>query len=59
VFHREETAGCSDTVLIPEWRIAQHLPAFQDTVVEFTPVTAGEYEFTCGMHMMRGTIVVV
>ena len=58
VFHREEAWGCSDTVLIPEWGIAQRLPAYQDTVVEFTPATPGEYEFTCGMHMLRGKLVV-
>jgi plastocyanin domain-containing protein len=59
LFRREEVEGCSDTVLIPEWGISQRLPAYEDTVVEFTPTTPGEYEFTCGMHMMRGSIVVV
>jgi plastocyanin domain-containing protein len=56
VFHREEVEGCSDTVLIPEWKIAQRLPAWQDTAVEFTPQRPGTFEFTCGMHMLRGTI---
>ncbi len=58
VFHREEVDGCSDTVLIPEWGITKHLPAWQDRAVEFTPQRAGRYEFTCGMHMLRGTISV-
>lgn len=58
VFRREEVEGCSDTVLMPEWGIAKHLPAHEDTAVEFTPMTPGEYEFTCGMHMLRGTVVV-
>jgi plastocyanin domain-containing protein len=58
VFHREEVEGCSDTVLLPEWGIVQQLPAHQDTAVEFTPLQAGEFEFTCGMHMMRGKVVV-
>ena len=56
VFRREEVAGCSETVLIPEWKIARRLPAYQDTAVEFMPEKPGEYEFTCGMHMLRGTI---
>ena len=56
VFRREEVEGCSDTVIIPEWKIVQRLPTGQDTAVEFTPARAGEYEFTCGMHMLRGTI---
>ncbi|MGH7730811.1 MAG: cupredoxin domain-containing protein [Candidatus Eiseniibacteriota bacterium] len=58
VFRREEVEGCSNTVLIPEWGIAHHLPANEDTLVEFTPRTPGEYPFTCGMGMMRGSIVV-
>ena len=56
VFRREEVEGCSDTVIIPEWKIVQRLPTGQDTAVEFTPERPGEYEFTCGMHMLRGTI---
>ena len=58
VFRREEVEGCSDTVLLPEWGIVQRLPAHQDTAVEFTPTTPGEYEFTCGMRMLRGKVVV-
>jgi len=56
VFRREEVEGCSDTVIIPEWKIVRRLPTGQDTAVEFTPARAGEYEFACGMHMLRGTI---
>jgi plastocyanin domain-containing protein len=58
VFLREETEGCSDTVLLPEWGIARSLPAHVPTAVEFTPLKPGSYDFTCGMHMLRGTIVV-
>jgi len=58
LFRREEVQGCSDTVLLPEWGITQRLPAGEETAVEFTPSTPGEYEFTCGMHMMRGSVVV-
>ena len=58
LFRRDEVEGCSDTVLLPEWGIAQRLPAYEETLVEFTPEKPGEYEFTCGMHMLRGSIVV-
>ncbi len=58
LFRREEVEGCSDTVLLPEWGITRRLPAHQETAVEFTPRRTGEFEFTCGMHMLRGTIVV-
>ena len=58
LFVREETEGCSDTVLLPEWGIAQQLPAHVETAVTFLPRKPGTYEFTCGMHMLRGSIVV-
>ena len=58
LFRREEVAGCSETVLIPEWKIAQRLPAYQETAIEFTPRKPGQYPFTCGMNMLRGMIVV-
>ena len=58
VFRREEVEGCSDIVLLPEWGIVQRLSAYQDTTVEFTPQRPGDFELTCGMHMLRGKVVV-
>ena len=58
VFDRQETSGCSAELLIPAFGVRQTLPAFESTSVEITPHAAGEYEFTCGMNMLRGSIVV-
>ncbi|GJG89610.1 copper-binding protein [Gemmatimonadetes bacterium T265] len=57
-FYRDETASCSDTVVFGDFGISRALPAYQTTRVEFTPDTAGEFTFTCGMRMMRGKLVV-
>jgi plastocyanin domain-containing protein len=57
-FYRDETNPCSEEVLLPSLRIHRDLPAFETTSVEFTPTEPGEIEFTCGMSMMRGRIVV-
>ena len=57
-FYRDETASCSEQVVIGEFGIARELPAFKTTPVEFTPGAAGEFTFTCGMGMMRGRIIV-
>jgi plastocyanin domain-containing protein len=57
-FYRDETASCSDTVVLGDFGIARPLPAFQTTPVEFTPHEAGEFTFTCGMNMLRGRLVV-
>ncbi|HYN20578.1 MAG TPA: cupredoxin domain-containing protein [Thermoanaerobaculia bacterium] len=58
VFDRQETSGCSEEVVIPDFGIRTFLPAFQKTVVELKPETAGSFEFTCGMSMLRGRLVV-
>jgi P-type Cu+ transporter len=58
-FDRQETAGCSDRVVFPDFQINRELPAFQKTTVEFTPDKAGEYSFACGMNMYRGHLTVL
>lgn len=58
IFDRQETSSCSSELVIPEFGIRRDLPAHEQTTIEFTPTTAGEYSFTCGMNMLRGTIVV-
>jgi plastocyanin domain-containing protein len=57
-FYRDETADCSDTVVFGDFKIRKPLPAYKTTPVEFTPEKEGEYEFTCGMGMLRGKLIV-
>ena len=57
-FYRDETASCSEQVIFGDFGIARDLPAFKTTSVEFTPEKEGEFTFTCGMNMMRSTLVV-
>jgi plastocyanin domain-containing protein len=57
-FYRDETNACSEVLALPSFGIHRELPAFATTSIEFTPAEPGEYEFTCGMNMMRGRIVV-
>lgn len=58
VFDRQETSGCSEEVVIPEFGIRRFLPAFQKTAVEITPDKARTFDFTCGMSMLRGKLTV-
>lgn len=57
-FYRDETADCSDTIVFGDFNIRKPLPAYKTTPIEFTPEKEGEYEFTCGMGMLRGKLVV-
>lgn len=57
VFDRRDSGSCSDEVVFPDFGIRKFLPTGQRTTIEVTPPTAGRYEFTCGMSMLRGAIV--
>jgi plastocyanin domain-containing protein len=57
-FLRQETAACSEEVVFPDLQRRAQLPEGQLVPVDFTPEQPGEYEFTCGMGMLRGKVVV-
>jgi plastocyanin domain-containing protein len=57
VFDRRDTGSCSEEVVFPDFGIRKFLPTGQKTTIELTPPNAGKYTFTCGMSMLRGTLV--
>lgn len=57
-FDRKETSSCSEEIVFPDFGIRRFLPAHQQTTVEFTPDKTGSFEFTCGMSMLRGKLIV-
>ena len=58
LFYRDETADCSERVVFEHFSINARLPAFETTSIEFTPTEPGEYQFRCGMSMLKGLLVV-
>ena len=57
-FRREESAACSEMVVLGDFGKSAHLPEGQEVPVELLPERPGEYEFTCQMGMIRGKLVV-
>ncbi len=57
-FYRDETADCSERIILEAFGVNRPLPPFQTTSIEFTPDTPGEYPFRCGMAMLKGLLVV-
>ena len=57
-FVREIEQTCATTVTIQEFNIKQELPFKEPVIVEFTPTRAGAFDFTCGMKMLTGKIIV-
>lgn len=58
LFRREETAVCSERVVIPDFARSADLPTGKIVPLEFMPAEPGEHEFTCQMGMLRGRILV-
>jgi plastocyanin domain-containing protein len=56
-FTRREASTCGEEVVIPDFGKRAHLPQDQTVSIEITPARPGEYEFTCGMNMMRGKLI--
>ncbi len=57
-FVRQESASCSEMVLLPAFSKSANLPEGETVAVEFLPKDPGEYEFQCQMGMLRGKLVV-
>jgi plastocyanin domain-containing protein len=58
VFDRQETSSCSEEIVLGDFGVRRFLPPFQKTIVELTPDRTGRFDFTCGMGMLHGTLVV-
>ena len=57
-FTRREASLCGEEVVFPDFGKRAHLPENQSVSIEVTPERPGVYEFTCGMNMYRGKVVV-
>ena len=58
LFRREETAACSEQVVLADYGKSAPLPTGTVVPIEFMPGDPGEHEFTCQMGMLRGRIIV-
>jgi plastocyanin domain-containing protein len=57
-FVRREANPCTEQVILPDFGVVRELPVGRPVPIEFTPERAGEFEFHCGMNMVRGRLVV-
>jgi len=58
VFNRVDKNNCGNVVVFPKLKIRKNLPVGKDVIVSLTPTEAGNITFTCGMGMMKGSLVV-
>jgi plastocyanin domain-containing protein len=57
VFDRRDTGSCSEEIVFPDFGIRRFLPTGEKTVIEITPDHAGRFDFTCGMSMLKGSLI--
>lgn len=57
-FLRREAGGCSRELVIPSLGLRRELPQGTEVAIDLPELGAGEYAFTCGMNMLRGSLVV-
>jgi len=57
-FLRKDPSPCAEKVLFDDLSVAADLPVNEPRDVTISAAEPGEHEFTCQMHMYRGTLVV-
>lgn len=58
-FVRREHSPCTREVVFPSLDIRRELPTDQPVVIELPALAPGEYQFKCGMNMIKGVLEVV
>lgn len=57
-FHLDDKPTCGQTVVFPELNIKKDVPVNGSSFVDLTAEKTGDINFTCGMNMMKGKVVV-
>jgi len=57
-FIRKDPSSCLEEVVLSDFKIRKYLPMNEKVAIEITPKEAGEFDFTCGMNMFHGKIIV-
>jgi plastocyanin domain-containing protein len=57
-FDRRDTGSCTEEVVLGDFGIRRFLPTGKITTVQFTPQHPGTHEFSCGMGMIHGKLIV-
>jgi cobalt-zinc-cadmium efflux system membrane fusion protein len=57
-FIRKVEVTCGDSVILADFGIKRELPLNQPVTVEFIPAKPGEFKFSCGMDMLKGSLIV-
>lgn len=57
-FIRRDPTECLSEVVLGDFKIRRELPLNQKVTIEITPEKSGEFNYSCGMGMYHGKIIV-
>lgn len=57
-FLRTDESDCLSEVILSDFKIRKELPLNQKVSMEITPQKLGEFDFSCGMGMFHGKVIV-
>ncbi|HZE87200.1 MAG TPA: cupredoxin domain-containing protein [Methylomirabilota bacterium] len=57
-FFRKDPSSCLEEVVLGDFKIRKYLPLNQKVSITLTPQKIGEFDYTCGMNMFHGEIIV-
>ena len=57
-FTRKDSNSCLEDVILSDFKIKKYLPLNKTISVEITPEKTGDFDFTCGMNMFHGKLIV-
>ena len=57
-FLRKDKSSCLEEVVLSDFKIREFLPLNRETTIEITPQKTGIFNFSCGMGMFHGKLIV-
>lgn len=58
VFNRKDASPCLEEVVLSDFKIKKFLVLNEKTEIKITPDKKGEFDFSCGMNMFHGKLIV-
>ena len=57
-FIRQDPSSCLEEVILSDFKIRKYLPLNEKVSIRITPNKTGTFQFTCGMNMFHGKLIV-
>ncbi len=58
IFERKDPSACLEDIILSDFKIRKFLPLNEKTEIEINPNKKGEFDFSCGMGMFHGKLIV-